>query len=333
MLQPLIVHFERISGGYSIERVFDTVRSSLRNHYSVQVVRCPIPSSSRFWLPMGIWRAKRIHADVMHIVGDVHYIALGLSKAKTILTIHDLNSLDRRRGLRRILYKWIYFTLPLRRCRFVTAISNHTRDQLIIRFPKLKVSIEVIPDPVPPGFSTRLKAFNTYEPRILQIGTAEHKNLLRLAEALQGMRCSLQIIGRLNEGQRLALRRFGISYRNAADVSDVELIQLYDQSDIVAFVSLAEGFGMPIIEGQAIGRPVLTSNLAPMNEVAGAGACLVDPYSVPDIRNALTRIIENAAYRKTLIDAGSENVRRFSPQIVAQKYSALYDRVETSFRA
>ena len=60
----------------------------------------------------------------------------------------------------------------------------------------------------------------------------------------------------------------------------------YAAADIIIFPSLYEGFGLPILEGQKAGRAVLTSNIPPMTEVAGGGACLVDPYdelpSAPD---------------------------------------------------
>jgi glycosyltransferase involved in cell wall biosynthesis len=295
MSELSIIHFERLSapGCHSIERVFETVRSSLRSDYRIRVIQCPTPVHSRFWLPLGIWRVRRARADVMHIVGDVHYVGLGLPPERTILTVHDLNRLDGIQGLRKILYEWIYFTLPLRRCKVVTAISDHTRNQLIRRFPWVVAKIQVIPDSIPYGFGPQPKPFNPIEPRILQIGTAANKNLARLAESLQGRRCFLQIVGRLSEQQRRALQRFEIQYANVVDIGDSELIQLYEQADIVAFTSLAEGFGMPIVEAQAIGRPVLASNLSPMKEVAGPGACLVDPYSVAEIRSGLDRIIES----------------------------------------
>lgn len=326
-----IIHFERMPtpGCHSIERVFDTVRSSLKGDYSFRVVYCPTPAHTRLWLPLGLWRARRVHADVMHILGDVHYVAIGLSRRRTILTIHDLNRLEGLRGLRLILYRWLYFTLPLRRCNVVTVISDHTRNQLLHRFPWAAAKVKVIPDSTPYGFGPWPKVFNSLQPRILHVGTGANKNLARLAESLQGRRCFLQIVGRLSQEQQQELRRFEIQYANGVDISDSELIHLYEQADVVAFASLAEGFGMPILEAQAIGRPVLTSNLAPMKDVAGAGACLVDPYSVAEIRKGLDRIIENETYRNGLIRAGFENVKRFSPERTARLWADLYRSVGT----
>jgi glycosyltransferase involved in cell wall biosynthesis len=128
----------------------------------------------------------------------------------------------------------------------------------------------------------------------------------------------------LNDKQREALQRHGISYENAVNVSDAEIISAYQRADLITFVSLAEGFGMPIIEAQAIGRAVITSCLSPMREVAADAACLVDPFSVDDIRSGINRVIRDERYRVTLIEAGWKNVERFRPRIVAQEYADLY---------
>ena len=77
-----------------------------------------------------------------------------------------------------------------------------------------------------------------------------------------------------------------------------EIVSEDRKADIINFPSLFEGFGMPIIEGQATGRIVITSNLSPMKEVAGNGAILVDPYSVNEIRNAYLSVIQNKRYSR-----------------------------------
>ena len=73
-------------------------------------------------------------------------------------------------------------------------------------------------------------------------------------------------------------------------LTDGELVEAYRRCDMVVFASLYEGFGLPILEAQAMGRPVITSNFRAMREAAGDGALLVDPYSVEAIRDAVLRI-------------------------------------------
>jgi len=324
-----IIHFERLPmpGGYSIERLFRAVRNAMPEQFSVDVVRCETPYHSWWWLLKGIARARARAAEVNHIVGDVHYVALGLPGVHTILTVHDLNHLDALKGWRRSISRWLYFDLPLRRCRFVTTISDCTRERLVRLFPFVADKIMVIPDCVPDELASRPKVFNTGHPRILQVGTASHKNLERVALALKGVRCILHVVGRLSETQLRRLEDCSVLYENSVNLSDEDVARAYEEADMVVFASLKEGFGLPIIEANAVGRAVVTSNLSPMKEVAADSACLVDPYDELSIRTGIRRVIEDDRYREALIEHGYENVKRFAADVVVGQYARLYEEV------
>jgi glycosyltransferase involved in cell wall biosynthesis len=92
-------------------------------------------------------------------------------------------------------------------------------------------------------------------------------------------------------------------------------------------VSTYEGFGLPLVEAQAVGRPVLSSNVGPIPEVAGGGALLVDPTSVRDIRDGLDLLIRDHDVRDRLVYTGLSNVKRFRKANVASQYAALYDEM------
>src|SRR5437870_3207613 len=72
---------------------------------------------------------------------------------------------------------------------------------------------------------------------------------------------------------------------------------------------------------------VVTSQVTAMPEVAGEGACLVDPYDVASIRNGILRVIDDASYRDFLVHRGFENVGRFDPRLIASQYARLYEEV------
>ena len=104
-------------------------------------------------------------------------------------------------------------------------------------------------------------------------------------------------------------------------------MRCYEEADIVTLMSTLEGFGMPIVEAQAVGRVVVTSNVSSMPEVAGDGACLVDPLDVSAIRAGIRKVIDDDGYREDLVRRGFENVKRFDPERIAQQYLDLYRRI------
>jgi glycosyltransferase involved in cell wall biosynthesis len=112
-------------------------------------------------------------------------------------------------------------------------------------------------------------------------------------------------------------------------LTDGELVAAYQRCDMVVFVSLYEGFGLPILEAQAMGRPVITSNFGAMREAAGDGALLVDPYSVEEIRAAIMRIRNEPGLREELVRKGRENAERFRADAIALKYAQIYRALAT----
>lgn len=185
----------------------------------------------------------------------------------------------------------------------------------------------MIGDPVPNGYEPRPKAFNAENPRILQVGTAPRKNVSRLVSAIEGLRCNLHLVGPLSDEIERHLKSCRIDYENSVNIGDAELLKAYDKADIVVFVSLEEGFGMPIIEAQATGRPVIVSDLSPMRDIAGAGALVVDPTDIEAIRTAIRRIVEDEGTRDRIIAAGLENVKRFNANEIAEQYVQVYRRI------
>ncbi|MFN2393256.1 MAG: glycosyltransferase, partial [Pyrinomonadaceae bacterium] len=93
-----------------------------------------------------------------------------------------------------------------------------------------------------------------------------------LAKALKGINCRLRIIGKLDEKLLSELKINKIDFTSVSGVNDNEIRNEYEKADIVTFCSTSEGFGLPIIEAQAMRTPVLTSNINPMKDVSGGAA-------------------------------------------------------------
>jgi glycosyltransferase involved in cell wall biosynthesis len=273
------------------------------------------------------WRQQR---DLNHITGDVHYLALLLPRQRTILTVLDCYTLERLSGLARWLMRVCWYDLPIRRSAVVTVISEETKRQLMRHVGVPAEKIVVIPVAVSPTFRPNPRPFCDHCPTILHVGTAVNKNLPRLIDALRGVPCRLKIIGKLAEETRCQLREAGIAYESAADLTEAGMYQAYCDADLVSFVSTYEGFGMPIIEAQWVERPVVTSKCSSMPEVAGKGACLVDPFDVQSIRQGILRVFGDAGYRAKLVEEGRKNRERFSLEKVARMYLEVYERVAKS---
>ncbi|MFT3825781.1 MAG: glycosyltransferase family 1 protein [Chitinophagaceae bacterium] len=274
-----------------------------------------------------VWQAFRNQGDVNHITGDVHFAAILLNKKKTILTVHDCGMLAASTGLKHRLLKYFWFTLPLKRCTIVTVVSEATKSAMLKYVSYPEKNIRVVPVAVSEKFTYSPHTFNAERPVILQVGTTPNKNLPRLIEAIKDIPCQLRIIGRLNDEIKQQLEQAGVDYVNLYDLTQEELIEEYIQCDMLSFASTYEGFGMPVIEANLVGRPVITSNVHSMPEVAGKAACLVDPFNVASIRRGIMQIIKDEAYRKQLIQYGIENARRFDAQVIADSYISLYEQI------
>ncbi|HEY0427873.1 MAG TPA: glycosyltransferase family 1 protein [Pyrinomonadaceae bacterium] len=273
-------------------------------------------------------------ADIYHITGHVHYIALVLPKEKTVLTVHDLGFLNTRKGLRRIVLKKLLLDMPVKRLKYITAISEATKREIINYTNCSEEKIRVIENPLQEiFFSEAKKTFNRKCPTILQIGTSPNKNLKNLIKALQGLNCRLKIIGKLEADLIEELKKNQIDYQNAFNLNDSEIKIEYEKADILAFCSTFEGFGLPIIEAQAMRTPVVTSNISPLREVSGDAAFLVNPSDFLNIREGILKIVNDEKYREEIIEKGIRNINRFKSRKIAGLYENLYKEVSKANKA
>lgn len=312
---------------FSVERLDADIRTNLPEDCRVTVHPCR--NASLGFLPRlaDALAARRTKGDVFHVTGDVHYLTLFLDRRRTVLTVLDLVSLTNARGLRRWGLWLLWYWLPVRRVSAIVCISEATRDALLRETGCDPEKVVVIPCCVSPEFRPKAKPFNAACPRVLQVGTFPNKNVDRVIDALAGLDVCLVIVGVLTDAQREALARANLDYENHVGLSREALRAQYEACDLLVFASTYEGFGLPIVEAQAVGRPVVTSNVASMPEVSGGAACLVDPLDVDSIRQGVRRIIDDSVYRQSLIDQGLRNAKRFAAPEVAERYAILYRRL------
>ena len=312
----------------SIEELFLSISTSFPRSVEYKVATAPRDRAALgSFVANLLWAMSLRDCEVIHLTGDIHYAILGVWHTPVVITIHDLRFIDEAKGIKRFLFWWWWLYLPCLRANRVTVISEFTKGRLLALCRVKPGKVRVIPNCVAGEFVATDKPWNAAKPCLLLVGTTPNKNLDRIAEACQGLRVSLSILGQLDDGQRAALEARAIEYESHSDLPKEKVVALYQSCDLVCFVSTYEGFGMPILEGQAVGRPVLTSDISPMREVAGEGALTVDPFDVMAIRGGLARLLGDQELRAGLVRRGFENVSRYSAPAIAAQYADLYREV------
>jgi len=238
--------------------------------------------------------------------------------------MHDLRILGMRSGVRQYLIKKFFYDIPVKRLKYIVTGSESSKKDLIELTNCEENKITVIGHPLTVDVLPHEKKFDVEKPRILQVGTAPNKNLSNLIAALRDIPCKLVIIGPIDEEIQIALQGNDIDFENRRGLSDAEIQQEYINCDLVVFCSLSEGFGLPIIEAQAMTVPVITSDRSPMKEVAGEGAMLVNPDDPASIRIGIKEVVQNEELRRTLVENGEKNIRRFSVDEIARQYEDIY---------
>jgi glycosyltransferase involved in cell wall biosynthesis len=314
---------------FSIEKIFLQISSFLKDSISVNTVYMP---HARL-LPGSIWKnwkaIRSVEADIYHVTGDVHYMVLGLPKKKTILTIHDCVFLQNTKGLKRLVLKYLFLKWPVKHCTVITTISEKSKHEIVQYSGCDPDKVIVVPNPVGEHFYYSSDSADWDKPQLLFIGFTPNKNLERVISAIKDIPCHLVIVGSLSEQQKRLLADANISFEQLSGISEHALADMYAKSHILLFPSTYEGFGLPIIEGQKSGRPVITSNISPMKEVAGEGACLVDPMDIASIKAGILKVIQDSEYRRYIIEKGLENVSHFEPVFIADQYLQIYKNIIT----
>ncbi|MDR2009378.1 MAG: glycosyltransferase [Bacteroidales bacterium] len=321
-----ITYFHRNpKAGFSIAKVSGTFIREIRKTMDVEEFCVPEYKAAPQHIVKNIWFVfkHRNKYGINHITGDIHYCILALIGCKSVLTIHDLCLLEHVKNpvKKKIMY-WLWYKLPVLITNKVICISENTKKELA-KITNRK-DIEVIYNAVDTAFWFRQKVFNEQQPVILQIGTGWNKNIYNVIKAIAFIPCHFRIIGDINNEISKMLEKNAISYSTISNLSDEEIVQEYKKCDVVCFCSVYEGFGMPIIEGNAVGRCVITSFIPPMTEIAADAACFVNPHDSSSIEKGFRKIILDAGYRNQLIERGRKNSDKFQPCNAASSYIKLY---------
>lgn len=312
----------------------------------VELVTLPTSSRTRWarslaeqsLLPVA---ARRAGVDLLH--SPANTMPALTPGARTVTTIHDViharfpetHSGVLARGLAALV------KLSVARADRLIAISQATRDDLVELLGADPSRVDVVPngpgiDPVAtptPEADLRSKLDLGAAPVVLSVSAKRpHKNLARLVEAIAGLDGAVLVVpGYANPHEdelRELARRLGVEdrVRFAGWTSEADLEGLYAAAQVMAFPSLMEGFGLPVLEAMRRGTPVACSSTSSLPEVAGDAALLFDPESVDDMRAAIGRLLGDEALRADLAARGAARAAQFSWERAARETVVVYRR-------
>jgi len=266
------------------------------------------------WYPFLVGREHT--ADVLHCPT---YRGPVRSRVPLVVTVHDLAVLRHPEAFN----SWTRLYSPrvvprvLRAARRVIAVSEFTRRELIELLGVPEEKVHVVPNAVADEFTPDGPA--EQGEYVLAVGTLEpRKNLDRLVQAVRRTDTELRIVGARGWG---GVEVGGNGVRWLGEVSDSELARLYRGAACVAYPSLYEGFGIPVLEAMACGAPVVTTRGTAMEEVADGAAVLVDARDPAEIAAGILRAV---ADRNELVPKGLERARSFRWGAVAAATVDVY---------
>jgi glycosyltransferase involved in cell wall biosynthesis len=294
------------------------------------------------WMQAAVPRlARRERFDLFHFTNS---IAPARLSAPYVTTIHDLSLVrfPETHPLRRKLYQRTLLGRAAAGARRVITISEASARDLVevLGVPRDRVAVTPLaaderfrPSADRDEVEAVRRRYGLGDRYVLYVGNVEpRKNLVRAIDAFErvGARdATLAIAGRLawlsdEVERRVAAYQGPGRVRLLGYVADEDLPALYSGAEAFVYVSLWEGFGLPVVEAMACGAPVVASRVAAIEEVAGDAARLVDPLSIDEIAAALASVLGDARERERLRMAGLARAAGYSWAETARRTIEVY---------
>lgn len=298
-----------------------------------------------------LWRSlfliphiKRHEVELFHGLSNELPKGMDKSDIPSVVTIHDLifmrypefyHSIDRK----------IYFKKVKYACQAadkIIAISKQTKRDIETFFQVPPEKIELIYQPVAPVFFEKQdigairKKYSLPEDFILAVGTLEpRKNQLALLQAVHtaNIKTPVVFVGNPADSYMAEISRYVAEnemenqVRFLNGLPDSDLAGIYQCATLSVYISVFEGFGLPVIEAMASGCPVITSTVSVLPETAGDAAELCHPAKTEEVAEKVALLLGNESHRRELIQKGKDRAGHFHPENYSKKLISLYTKI------
>jgi glycosyltransferase involved in cell wall biosynthesis len=285
---------------------------------------------------------KRANVDVYHVT---HHDAVPLlTRIPLVVTVHDIVWLDlpSNSSLFNMYFKYIT-SWGLTKAQQIISVSKSTKQRIISKYPKLESKITAIAISCNPAYYTSSSTYKIFQnlkeefnlkmPYVLYVGSfAKRKNLRLLLAAMEIVRAHfpktlLVIAGKESGVNDTKITEIITNDNNiiiSRSKSIEELKALYQHAEMLAFPSLYEGFGLPILEAMASGCPVVASNATSIPEITGDVAMLSDPSNVEALAENMISILKDPKLASRMRSNGRTMAKHFNWTTVAERTILSY---------
>ncbi len=306
----------------------------------------PIHTNKSLWMQVLLpFQLRTLGVQLAHFTNSVAPL---VSPCPTVVTLHDMTLwlYPQHHYRRRLLAMRPFIPLVVRRAAAIITVSESAKTDIVRVLGVPNDKVHVIYEAADPAFhplprevsTSLLTGYAIPERFILYVGTLEpRKNLERLVTAFAALVANGHPHHLILAGQRgwkeeslfATIEQLGIQSRVQVltHLPIAELVALYNRAELLAFPSLYEGFGLPVIEAMACGTAVLTSRRGSLAEIAGDAAHFVDPTNIESIHEGLQTLVNDHGYRRHLQESGRSRAAMFAWERAAMETRQLYEEV------
>lgn len=318
-----------------VENYAKNILENIKDKCNLMVAK---PKSSNKYISH-LWTHFRLpffNGDIIFCPANIAPLFVQKNK-KLILTIHDVAFQTHPDSFSRFfsLYYKLIIPININRADKIITVSNYSKESIEKYYPQAKGKIEVIYLGIDKKFK-RNDVINKKD-QILYVGSMNtRKNLvgvLKAFEMINDKRYKLLIVGNFSSNffvddktQDLinkAKKNDNIEFKS--NISDIELVEIYNESVLFLFPSFYEGFGLPVLESMACGTPVVCSDKSSLPEVGGADVVYCNPYSVEDIKDKIELVLDDKILQNEMIEKGLDRMKKFSWNKSANAHITVFE--------